>query len=62
MPTIQLGKFSKRENSTKQPNITGWTQIDFNYKNPTSIRTPVLDLATDDVTFTYAYIADFGRY
>lgn len=62
MPTLQIGQFSKRINSTKQPNMTDWDQIDYNYKNPTSIRNPVLDLATDNVTYTYAYIPDFGRY
>lgn len=62
MPTIKIGNFSKRKNSTSIPDVTNWTEITFTYKNPTSLKSPILELATNDATFTYAYIPDFARY
>lgn len=61
---INLYKFSKRENSTKQPTGTG-TQFSCYLKEPTSVVSPVIVIETTSNTFpdyNYAYIATFGRY
>lgn len=65
MPTIKLGNFSKRVNSTKTPTATdlaAFTEYTVTYKKPTSLRSPVVEIATDVRTYDYAYISDFGRY
>ena len=61
---INLYKFSKRENSTKQPTGTG-TQYSCYLKEPTSVVNPTIVIETTSNTFpdyNYAYIATFGRY
>lgn len=61
---INLYKFSKRENSTKQPTGTG-TQYACYLKEPTSVVNPTIVIETTSNTFpdyNYAYIATFGRY
>ena len=65
MPTIKLGNFSKRVNSTKTPTaaeLAAFTEYTINYKKPTSLRSPVVEIATDVRTYDYAYISDFDRY
>lgn len=62
MPTVKLGNFSKRKNSTKQPNVTGWSEFTCSFKKPTSARTPVIELQTSVLSYTYAYLADFDRF
>lgn len=65
MPTIKLGNFSKRVNSTKTPTATdlaAFTEYTVTYKKPTSLRSPVVEIATDVRTYDYAYISDFNRY
>lgn len=61
---INLYKFAKRENSTKQPTGTG-TQFTCMLKEPTSAVEPTVILETSGNAFpdyNYAYIAAFGRY
>lgn len=61
---INLYKFAKRENSTKQPTGTG-TQFTCVLKEPTSAVEPTIILETSGNAFpdyNYAYIAAFGRY
>ena len=61
---INLYKFTKKENSTKQPSGTG-TQFACYLKEPTSVIEPVIVIETTSNTFpdyNYAYIATFGRY
>ena len=61
---INLYKFSKRENSTKQPDGTG-TQFSCYLKEPTSVVNPTVIIETTSNTFpdyNYAKIDTFGRY
>lgn len=61
--TIKLGSFSKHENSTKQPNVTGWAAYDIVFKDGSDLSSPVVTLSEDfDVVkdFNYAYL--FERY
>ena len=61
---INLYKFSKRTNSTKQPTGTG-TQYACYLKEGTSVVNPTIILATTNNVFpdyNYAYIPTFGRY
>ena len=62
MPTVKIGNFSKRKNSTKQPNMTGWTELTVVFKHPVSLKNPVIQLTTDIMSYDYAYIQEFGRY
>ena len=54
--------FSKRKNSTKQPNDATATQIDVVLKEDTSIDTPSIILKGNNISIDYCYIADFGKY
>lgn len=55
--------FSKRENSTKQPNLTGATNFDIVFKQPCSMVNPTITLQTSNPTaFNYCYIDIFSRY
>lgn len=55
--------FSKRENSTKQPNLTGATNFDIVFKQPCSMINPTITLQTSNPTaFNYCYIDIFSRY
>lgn len=61
---INLYKFSKRENSTKQPTGTG-TQYSCYLKESTSVVNPTIVIETSSNVFpdyNYAYISAFGRY
>lgn len=58
---IKLGTFKKHENSTAQPNTTGWTELDVVLKNGSEINAPVLTLNIDYntiVNFNYAVMFD----
>ena len=68
---VILAKFSKRENSTKQPDLTGITPISCELKEETSILNPVLifspgvlpTAAINPVAlYNYALINNFQRY
>ena len=54
--------FSKRKNSTKQPNDATATIIDITLKEDTSIDTPSIILKSNAINIDYCYIADFGKY
>lgn len=55
--------FSKRQNSTKQPNLTGATNYDIVFKQPCSMENPTITLQTSNPTaFNYCYIDIFSRY
>lgn len=61
---VNLFKFTKRENSTKQPTGPG-TKYSCYLKDPTSIVNPTIVIETTGNAFpdyNYAYIATFGRY
>lgn len=60
---VKLFKFSKRENSTKQP--TGGTTFQCYLKEPTSVVNPTIVIETSGNAFpdyNYGYISTFGRY
>lgn len=60
---VKLFKFSKRENSTKQPN--GGTTFQCYLKEPTSVVNPTIVIETSGNAFpdyNYGYISTFGRY
>lgn len=65
---VYLVGFSKRTNSTSQPNLTGVTPFSCKLKAPCSIMQPVLqfnfaDVYKNSLYYTnYAYIPDFHRY
>ena len=61
--TVQLYKWHKRINSTKIP-LVGDPHTDFScvMKEPVSIHNPIIILASNDVLFTYAHIAQYDRY
>ena len=68
---VILLKFSKRENSTKQPDITGITPVSCDLKDDTSIMNPVLIFSTGILPtasinpvslYNYALINNFQRY
>lgn len=52
--------FSKRRNSTKQPN--GGIEVNVNLKDDTSILSPTFDCIGVPATVNYIYCPDFGRY
>lgn len=61
--TVQLYKWHKRRNSTKQPGVADpHTDFSCTLKEPTSIHNPVIILATNDCDFTYAHISAWSRY
>ena len=53
--------FTKRKNSTKQPD-TGYTTLTCRLKSETGIESPTLVLSSSPAGNTYAYIPDFNRY
>lgn len=60
---IRLYKFSKRDNSTKQPSASdSYVEKNVALKDDTDIKTPSFELHTTDATYTYAYIPDWNRY
>ncbi len=68
---VELYLFSKRENSTKIPQLGSGTNYDMDLKDDTSIMNPVLTIAVSSMPlptvapiriYNYAYIAKFGRY
>lgn len=64
MIDIYLFTFSKKENSTKRPSLTGVTPLACAVKSPSSLINPVIELHSDTnpVAFNYGYIPDFNRY
>lgn len=61
--TVKLWKsFSKRINSTKQPSGQATAELTCRLKENTSLHDPVLELATNDFGYEYAYIQDVGKY
>ncbi len=52
--TILFGNFSKRQNSTKQPDTTGWASFDCVLKGGSSFETPEVTISAEDFTFNYA--------
>lgn len=64
MIDIYLFTFSKKENSTKRPSLTGMTPLKCAVKSPSSLINPVIELHSDTnpVAFNYGYIPDFNRY
>ena len=61
--TVKFWKgFAKRINSTKQPTATATAELTCRLKENTSVNEPVLQIATNDFGYEYAYIADFGKY
>lgn len=61
---IYLFTFAKKENSTKQPSLTGQTPFQCDIKSPSSLISPLIELHsnTNPVAFNYAYIPEFRRY
>ena len=61
---IYLFTFAKKENSTKQPSLTGQTPFQCDIKSPSSLINPLIELHsnTNPVAFNYAYIPEFNRY
>ena len=60
---IRMYKFSKRDNSTKQPSASdSYVVKDIILKDDTDIHTPSIELHTTDATYTYVYIPDWDKY
>lgn len=64
---IKLFRFSKRENSTKRPDLSAGTDFDCVLKENTSVESPAVRIAFTNKTlfdfdFNYAYIPEFKRY
>lgn len=60
---IKFGTFSKLENSTAQPTVTGWAEYDITLKNGADLSNPVIELSesyTAIANYNYAYFQ--GRY
>lgn len=58
---ITFWSFSKKENSTAIPSVTG-TVLACYMKSPSSVVNPVIELKDDPSGYNYCYIGDFGRY
>lgn len=55
--------FSKRQNSTKQPTSgTETASLTCRLKEATSLHEPVIELSSNNFSYEYAYISDFGKY
>ena len=54
--------FSKRRNSTKQVGTATYSTHTCTLKQPTSMHDPVVQLATSEMLYTYAYIPDWSSY
>lgn len=62
---VKIGSFSKRHNSTKQPdNSWGTTLSDVELKEDTSLEEPVfrIGFANWDTAYNYIYVPSWGRY
>ena len=61
--TIKLGSFSKLENSTAQPNTTGWADYDVTLKEGCDISNPEITLSVSWATVSgYNYAKMMDRY
>lgn len=61
--TLKIGSFAKHENSTAQPNTTGWTEYSVTLKNGVDLSAPILEIATDMTTIAAFNYAEFlGRF
>lgn len=58
--TILFGNFSKRQNSTKQPDVTGWASFECVLKGGSSFETPEVTLNAEDFAYNYAVFR--GKY
>lgn len=54
--------FSKRKNSTKQVGTATYSTHTCTLKQPTSMHDPIVQLATSEMLYTYAYIPDWSSY
>lgn len=54
--------FSKRDNSTKQPNLVSASSISVVWKEDTSIEKPSLILSGNAINIEYVYIDDWNKY
>lgn len=62
---LKVGNFSKRINSTKQPNTTSWAAYDVVLKTPCDFDNPVVTLQEEFASFApnnYNYATFFGRF
>ena len=61
--TLKMGAFVKLENSTAQPNTTGWAEFSVTLKEGCDLSNPVLSIAESFATISaYNYAAFLGRY
>ena len=60
--TVKFWNFAKRINSTAQPSDPAVAEVTCRLKDETSVHDPVLELATNNFGYEYAYIGDFGKY
>lgn len=60
--TVKFWNFSKRINSTARPSDPALAELSCRLKDDTSIHDPVLQIATNNFGYEYAYISDFGKY
>lgn len=58
---ITFWSFSKKENSTAIPSLTG-TVLACYMKSPSSVVNPVIEVKDDPSGYNYCYIGDFNRY
>lgn len=61
--TLRLGTFAKKENSTAQPDITGWAEFSIVLKHGSNLINPEVTLTaseSDVINYNYAYL--FGSY
>ena len=54
--------FSKRDNSTKQPNLVSASSISVVWKEDTSIEKPAIILAGNAINIEYVFIDDWNKY
>lgn len=61
--TIKLGTISKKDNSTAQPNTTGWAEYEITFKNGADIVNPTITISADfSVVANYNYAVMGSRY
>lgn len=61
--TLKLGTFAKLENSTAQPNTTGWAEYSVNLKGGTDLIDPTVTLNISTATLDgYNYATMMGKY
>lgn len=61
--TLRLGTFAKKENSTAQPDVTGWAEFSIVLKHGSDLINPEVTLTaseSDVINYNYAYL--FGNY